>query len=1000
MLLRGLEGITPSPPAATPGSGNFYTVQHGEAWPPLPGNTLDLPFWDLGAGFYVLDDHTLDYAALQAQAELAALRAGKFQQQPGSSQMMMSSLASSLAYANPVFLTNLVATSTGAPPITASFSIAGGTNNVPYDILTTTNVAASLAQWSWLGIGYTSNSYTFSNQPADQAFYILAKPQKTMVAAWGKNASNQCNVPIGLSNVVAVAGGFGHSLALRNDGTVVAWGENDAGQGSVPPDIAGVTMIAAGWNHNVVLLTNGTVRTWGYYRFHETNAPPDLTNVTVISAQALQTLALRSNGTVVAWGDNSFGNTNVPAGLTEVTAIAAGGGHNLAVRQDGTVVGWGWNNFGQCTVPVGLSNVWDVAAGYLHSVALKKDGTVVAWGDNSHGECVVPAGLSNVVAIAAGGYAHPSTGFTLALQSDGTLAMWGQSAVATTLGGMSKVVAIGGGGDHALAIRTGPRTPVLTVLPVDQYQIPGGSATFTSRGVGLYGVGYQWKSNGVNIASATNATLVLTNIEPAFDADYAVSVSTEVGTIAHSVHLYVVLPPVITAISPTTNIACLYGNYLSFGVTATTIGQLDGFPLSYQWKFNGTNITGATSASYGITATNDSGAYSVTVANAAGSTNVSWWVAPTNAINVTNDLLLIFNSNSVDSSNVCAYYLAHRPMVAGASILPIGCTNTESLLPSEYTNIFVPQVEAWLTNNPTKRPQYVILFLDIPSRVHTNRPPPPGDTKNIGALPSVSYLLSTQLTNWRPFVMHLNMGTITDCKAYIDKLEYFGTNHSPGKLLISANSLGDHGNTNLNYVLDNVRHGLNYTNDVIDTNLNFSVAQYVDIFPPATNGLLNAGVPANAILFFDGVESYTNNLPPPPPSPHPTSKSNIAGYMCWGAHSTLGGDYATDGKVIWIGTNRWWIIETVESFNGQRATQSGSAGAFIEWFSSNAFGGSNHSCTPVGAVTHVEEPGIGGVNDSAKHFSLWASGKNFAIAAWDSRRTPYFQAVGDPLVTR
>jgi hypothetical protein len=28
------------------------------------------------------------------------------------------------------------------------------------------------------------------------------------------------------------------------------------------------------------------------------------------------------------------------------------------------------------------------------------------------------------------------------------------------------------------------------------------------------------------------------------------------------------------------------------------------------------------------------------------------------------------------------------------------------------------------------------------------------------------------------------------------------------------------------------------------------------------------------------------------------------------------------------------------------------------------------------------------------------SGKNFAIAAWNSRRTAYFQAVGDPLLTR
>ena len=46
------------------------------------------------------------------------------------------------------------------------------------------------------------------------------------VAAWGDDSQGQCDVPGGLSNVVAVAGGGAHSLALRADGTVAAWGDN------------------------------------------------------------------------------------------------------------------------------------------------------------------------------------------------------------------------------------------------------------------------------------------------------------------------------------------------------------------------------------------------------------------------------------------------------------------------------------------------------------------------------------------------------------------------------------------------------------------------------------------------------------------------------------------------------------------------------------------------------------------------------------------------------
>ncbi|MEO5803322.1 MAG: hypothetical protein ABIR24_07305 [Verrucomicrobiota bacterium] len=92
------------------------------------------------------------------------------------------------------------------------------------------------------------------------------------------------------------------------------------------------------------------------------------------------------------------------------------------------------------------------------------------------------------------------------------------------------------------------------------------------------------------------------------------------------------------------------------------------------------------------------------------------------------------------------------------------------------------------------------------------------------------------------------------------------------------------------------------------------------------------------------------------------------------------------------------MIQTIESYNGIR--EIGGQGNFIRWFSSNAFGGTNYSNTPVGAVTHVEEPQLPGVNDASLYFSLWQSRKNFAIAAWQSRNTVAFQAVGDPFVTK
>jgi hypothetical protein len=134
---------------------------------------------------------------------------------------------------------------------------------------------------------------------------------------------------------------------------------------------------------------------------------------------------------------------------------------------------------------------------------------------------------------------------------------------------------------------------------------------------------------------------------------------------------------------------------------------------------------------------------------------------------------------------------------------------------------------------------------------------------------------------------------------------------------------------------------------------------------------------------------------------HITVGTNVAGYLCWGAHSSLGADYATNGYVQWSGHSGRWIIETVESFNGQRNSQATGQGNFLEWYSSNAFGGTNYSNTPVGAVCYTEEPGSEhSINYEPIYFGEWGTGKNFAMCAWNSRVTPNMQAVGDHFVTK
>ena len=79
------------------------------------------------------------------------------------------------------------------------------------------------------------------------------------MVAWGDNSQSQCNVPGGLSGVVAVAGGGRHSLVLESDGTAVAWGDNGSGQCSLPVGLTNAVALAAGDSHTLVLLDDGSL---------------------------------------------------------------------------------------------------------------------------------------------------------------------------------------------------------------------------------------------------------------------------------------------------------------------------------------------------------------------------------------------------------------------------------------------------------------------------------------------------------------------------------------------------------------------------------------------------------------------------------------------------------------------------------------------------------------------------------------------------------------------
>ena len=268
------------------------------------------------------------------------------------------------------------------------------------------------------------------------------------VVAWGYNEYGQCNVPVDLTNVVAMSAGVYHSLALKTDGTVLAWGNNDYGQCTIPAGLTNVVAVSAGGNHSLALLSDGTMAAWGWNEQGQCTIPGGLTDVVAISAGMFHTLALRSDGTVVAWGQNSYGECAVPSNLTGVVAIEASYHFSLALKADGTMAAWGYNELGQCNIPEGLTNVVGIAGGGQFSLALKADGMVAAWGYNGNGECNVPAGLTDVIGISAEDH------HSLALKSDGTVVAWGNNVQGQCMVpvDLTNVVAISAGNAHSLVL--------------------------------------------------------------------------------------------------------------------------------------------------------------------------------------------------------------------------------------------------------------------------------------------------------------------------------------------------------------------------------------------------------------------------------------------------------------------------------------------------------------------------------------------------------------------
>jgi alpha-tubulin suppressor-like RCC1 family protein len=277
-------------------------------------------------------------------------------------------------------------------------------------------------------------------------FHSMVLASEGLVWTWGDgdngrlghgNTDNQ-NVPKrvgGLTNVTDIASGGGHSLAVVNGGSVYTWGSNHLGQlglgdhgggtdRRVPTlvgGMSGVVAVAGGYQHSLALGRDGTTMACGWNNADQLGlgdtanrdtftVVAGLRGVVDIDAGGRHSIAVTCEGEVWTWGrgaatghgvDDDDAQWLVPTKVTGggigeamVVQVAAGRGHSMARTATGGLYSWGKGDSGLLghgekehldvprVVVDGIGVVVGMAGGSMHSLVTTAEGNVLACGSN------------------------------------------------------------------------------------------------------------------------------------------------------------------------------------------------------------------------------------------------------------------------------------------------------------------------------------------------------------------------------------------------------------------------------------------------------------------------------------------------------------------------------------------------------------------------------------------------------------------------------------------
>lgn len=336
---------------------------------------------------------------------------------------------------------------------------------------------------------------------------------------------------------IAVGGGMNEPrffLGLTGEGTVVGWGSNRQGQTSIPVGLSDVRAIAAGTSHGVAVSGSGRITIWGDPYSAGLIPESEASGIIAVAAGSWFTLALTSDGSLLEFGLYRLGISQaIRSGRTRL--IAANGVVGAALTDDGRLfVRKLYHYIPELPVvtnaPSRLPHAVQIAVNHQVGCALNGDGTLQVWAPPELVGNEVLASVTNGAAIAAG------DSVILVLRKDG-------SVLHVSSGGTSHleppyelrdVVAISASGRTAAAV--GRSTTPRIESGHETRLVPQWQTEKLSVEASGFGLNFLWYHGDRVLIGETNATLVLPAVREETSAgNYFVRVSNPAGATMHHV---------------------------------------------------------------------------------------------------------------------------------------------------------------------------------------------------------------------------------------------------------------------------------------------------------------------------------------------------------------------------------------------------------------------------------------------------------------------------------